>query len=51
MENYKLLKTVDRLQTEVDSLTKELYAIKQQQQDMLDQIKRLKEVNNDGSGK
>lgn len=51
MENYKLLKTVDRLQIEIDGLTKELYAIKQQQQDMLEQIKRLKEMNNDGSGK
>lgn len=51
MENYKLLKTVDRLQIEVDGLTRELYAIKQQQQDMLEQIRRLKEMNNDGSGK
>lgn len=51
MENYKLLKTVDRLQTEVDGLNKELYAIKQQQQDMIEQIRRLKEMNNDGSGK
>lgn len=51
MENYKLLKTVDRLQIEVDGLTKELYAIKQEQSNMLDQIKRLKEMNNDGSGK
>lgn len=51
MENYKLLKTVDRLQIEIDGLTKELYAIKQQQQDMIEQIRRLKELNNDGSGK
>ncbi len=51
MENYKLLKTVDRLQIEVDGLTKELYAIKQQQADMIEQIRRLKELNNDGSGK
>lgn len=48
MENYKLIKTVNQLQIEVDGLTKELYAIKQQQQDMLDQIKKLKErVTND----
>lgn len=51
MENYKLLKTVDRLQIEVDGLTKELYTLKQQQQDMLEQIRRLKEMNTDGSGK
>lgn len=48
MENYKLLKTVDRLQIEVDGLTKELYTLKQQQSDMLEQIKKLKErVTND----
>lgn len=47
MENYKLLKTVDRLQIEVDGLTKELYAIKQQQQDMLEQIRRLKGEKDD----
>lgn len=51
MENYKLLKTVDRLQIEVDGLTKELYTLKQQQADMIEQIKRLKEINSDGSGK
>jgi len=51
VENYKLLKAVDQLQIEVDGLTKELYTLKQQQADMLEQIKRLKEMNNDGSGK
>lgn len=51
MENFKLIKTVDRLQIEVDGLTKELYAIKQEQQDMIEQIRKLKELNNDGSGK
>ena len=51
MENYKLLKTVDRLQIEVDGLTKEIYTLKQQQDNMLEQIRRLKEMNNDGSGK
>lgn len=51
MENYKLLKTVDRLQIEVDGLTKELYTLKQQQADTIEQIKRLKEINSDGSGK
>lgn len=44
MENYKLLKAVDQLQIEVDGLTKELYTLKQQQADMLEQIKRLKEA-------
>lgn len=51
MENYKLLKTVDRLQIEVDGLTKELYTLKQQQSDMVEQIKSLKERLSDGSGK
>lgn len=47
MENYKLLKTVNQLQIEVDGLTKELYAIKQQQQDMIEQIRRLKGEKDD----
>lgn len=51
MENYKLLKAVDQLQIKVDGLAKELYTLKQQQADMLEQIKRLKGENNDGSGK
>lgn len=51
MEDYKLKNTVNRLENSVDSLTKELYTLKQQQKDMLDQIRRLKEMNNDGSGK
>ena len=51
MEDYKLKNTVNRLENSVDSLTKELYTLKQQQKDMLEQIRRLKEMNNDGSGK
>ena len=47
MENYKLIKTVNQLQFEVDGLTKELYTLKQQQSDMLDQIKRLKGEQDD----
>jgi uncharacterized protein YoxC len=43
IENYKLIKTVNQLQIEVDGLTKELYTLKQQQKDMLEQIRRLKE--------
>ncbi len=44
MENFRLITTVNRLSDEVDSLTKELYTLKQQQKDMLEQIKKLKEV-------
>lgn len=51
MEDYKLKNTVNRLENSVDSLTKELYTLKQQQKDMLEQIRRLKEMNNDDSGK
>lgn len=51
MENFRLINTVNRLSDEVDSLRKELYTLHQQQNDMLDQIKRLKETNSDGSGK
>lgn len=47
MEDYKLIKTVNQLQIEVDGLTKELYAIKQQQQDMIEQIRRLKGEKDD----
>lgn len=42
MENFRLINTVNRLSDEVDSLTKELYTLKQQQSDMLEQIKYLK---------
>lgn len=51
MEDYKLKNTVNRLEKEVDSLAKMVHTLRQQQVDMLEQIKRLKEMNNDGSGK
>lgn len=47
MENFRLINTVNRLSDEVDSLTKELYTLKQQQQDMLEQIRRLKGEKDD----
>ena len=47
MENFRLITTVNRLSDEVDSLTKELYAIKQQQADMIEQIRRLKGEKDD----
>lgn len=47
MENFRLINTVNRLSDEVDSLTKELYTLKQQQKDMLEQIKRLKGEQDD----
>lgn len=42
MENYKLLKTVENLETVVDKLSREVHTLKQQQKDMIEQIKRLK---------
>lgn len=51
MENFRLITTVNRLSDEVDSLTKQLYTLKQQQQDMIEQIKNLKGRLSDGSGK
>jgi chaperonin cofactor prefoldin len=48
VEDYKLKNTVNRLENSIDSLTKEIYNLKQHQADMLEQIKRLKEaVSND----
>ena len=51
MENYKLLRTVENLESAVDTLSKQVHNLRQQQQDMLDQIKSLKERLSGGSGK
>lgn len=51
MENYKLLKSVENLENVVDKLSREVHNLRQQQGDMLEQIKRLKERFSDGSGK
>ena len=51
MEDFRLKNSVNRLQIEVDKLSREVHNLRQQQADMLEQIKRLKEMNNDGSGK
>lgn len=47
MEDYKLKSTVNRLEKEVDSLVREVHTLRQQQSDMLEQIRRLKEKNQD----
>ena len=44
IENFRLINTVNRLSDEVDSLTKELYNLRQQQENMLDQIQKLKNI-------
>jgi chaperonin cofactor prefoldin len=51
MIDYKLYKTIEILELTVDNLSKEVHTLRQQQQDMIEQIRRLKEMNNDGSGK
>lgn len=51
MIDYKLYKTIENLENSVDNLSREVHNLRQQQADMLEQIKRLKEMNNDGSGK
>lgn len=51
MEDYKLKNTVNRLEKEVDGLVREVHNLRQQQAGMFEQIKRLEELNNDGSGK
>lgn len=51
MIDYKLYKTIEILELTVDKLSKQVHNLRQQQLDMIEQIKRLKEINNDGSGK
>lgn len=47
MIDYKLYKTIEILELTVDSLSKEVHNLRQQQADMLEQIKRLKGEKDD----
>lgn len=51
MNDFLIYDRVLSLENSVDSLTKEIYNLKQQQKDMIEQIKSLKERLSDGSGK
>lgn len=51
MIDYKLYKTIEILELAVDNLSKEVHNLRQQQDNMLEQIKSLKERLSDGSGK
>jgi hypothetical protein len=51
MEDFRLKNSVSRLEKEVDNLTRTVYNLKQQMSDALEQIKRLKGMDNDVSGK
>lgn len=42
MENYKLIKTVDKLEKDVIELQKEVVLLKQQNQELVDMLKREK---------
>jgi len=47
MIDYKLYKTIEILELTVDNLSREVHNLKQQQADMLEQIKRLKGEKDD----
>lgn len=42
MENYKLIKTVDKLEKDVIELQKEIVLLKQQNQELVDMLKEKK---------
>lgn len=47
MIDYKLYKTIEILEDSVDKLSREVHTLRQQQNDMLEQIKKLKETKDD----
>lgn len=49
--DFRLYERVKTLEDELDSMRDLVHTLRQQQLDMIEQIKRLKEINNDGSGK
>lgn len=51
MEDFRQQRAIAELEKQVDGLVREVHNLRQQQADMLEQIKRLKEMNNNGSGK
>lgn len=51
MEDFRQQRAISELEKQVDGLHKEVHNLRQQQDNMLEQIRRLKEMNNDGSGK
>jgi len=51
MEDFRQRRAIAELEKQVDGLHKEVHNLRQQQDNMLEQIRRLKELNNDGSGK
>lgn len=49
--DFRLYERVKTLENELDKTSKLVHTLRQQQDNMLEQIRRLKELNNDGSGK
>jgi archaellum component FlaC len=47
MIDYKLYKTIEILELTVDELSKQVHNLRQQQADMLEQIRRLKGEKDD----
>lgn len=47
MIDYKLYKTIEILELTVDNLSREVHTLRQQQQDMVEQIRRLKGEKDD----
>lgn len=47
MIDYKLYKTIEILELTVDNLSKQVHTLRQQQQDMIEQIRRLKGEKDD----
>lgn len=49
--DFLLYERVKLLESRLDNLHKDVYAILQQQEDLIEQVKELKERLSDGSGK
>lgn len=51
MEDFRQQRAIAELEKQVDGLHKEVHNLRQQQQDMIEQIRNLKGRLSDGSGK
>ena len=49
--DFRLYERVKTLENALDKTSKLVHTLRQQQDNMLEQIRRLKELNNDGRGK
>lgn len=51
MQDFRLYERVKTLESELDKTSKLVHTLRQEQSDMIEQIRRLKEMNTDGYGK